>query len=263
MFLLNLFLLRLWLGSRLGRGSATASSSMEPHFPSVHSFHAVIKYSHRHWFIFFQREKKKRLGSLCFPPTPTDFSLSPCSSYEAKKVLVCLFFVKTLIFVSGHWGKTENNCRVKLNFFFLFFPFLIAHPKQAQSQFLALNIHFQTSNKVRFQIKGGNLKGIKCPILHRFQLCFKAASGIQLPTPTPRLHPSKKKPLDHQRAACSALCLLPPAGNGCFVVFLHEIFCKVEQAEDAKGRTVPRLWWVHRLHYCQKILVEICIIWNF
>lgn len=140
-------------------------------------------------------------------------------------------------------GKLKTtDCRVKLNFFFLFFPFLIAHPKQAQSQFLALNIHFQTSNKVRFQIKGGNLKGIKCPILHRFQLCFKAASGIQLPTPAPRLHPSKKKPLDHQRAACSALCLLPPAGNGCFVVFLHEIFCKVEQAEDAKGRTVPRLW---------------------
>lgn len=104
-------------------------------------------------------------------------------------------------FLSKHWylfqvaeGKLKTTVGSSSISFSLSFLFLIAHPKQAQSQFVALNIHFQTSNKVRVQIKGGNLKDIKGPILHRFQpFFFKAASGIQLPTPrTPDSSPKKK-----------------------------------------------------------------------
>lgn len=126
MFLLNLFLLRLWLGSRVGPRLSSHSVLV---YGASFSICSLVSRSHQIQpqplvHLLSEREKKKkRLGSLCFPPTPTDFSLSPRSSYEAKKVLVRLFLVKALIFVSGRRGKTENDCWVKLNFFSLVFPF--------------------------------------------------------------------------------------------------------------------------------------------
>lgn len=124
MFLLNLFLLRLWLGSRVGPRLSSPGVLV---YGASFSICSLVSRSHQIQpqplvHLLSEREKKKK-DWVRFPPTPTDFSLLPRSSYEAKKVLVRLFLVKTLIFVSGRRGKTENDCWVKLNFFSLVFPF--------------------------------------------------------------------------------------------------------------------------------------------
>lgn len=176
MFLLNLFLLRLWLGSRVGPRLSSHSVLV---YGASFSICSLVSRSHQiqpqplvHLLSEREREKKKDWVRYVFLPRRPTSHYRLAARMKPRKFWCAYFSSKHWYLFQAAEGKLKTTVGSSSISFSLSFLFLIAHPKQARSQFVALNIHFQTSNKVRFQIKGGNLKDIKCPILHRFQLFF-------------------------------------------------------------------------------------------
>lgn len=183
---------------------------------------------------FRAREKKKDWVRYVFLPRRPTSHYRLAARMEPRKFWCAYFSSKHWYLFQAAEGKLKTTVGSSSISFPLSFLYLIAHPKQAQSQFVALNIHFQTSNKVRFQIKGGNLKDIKCPILHRFQLFFlRLPQEFNYPPPAPQTPPLKKR-----TSRSPESCMFSPViTSSCWKRLFFWVFTRDFLQSGASGKT--------------------------
>lgn len=194
------------------------------------------------------------IGLLCFmPPTLSNFSLLPCSSFKAP-----IFFLYFILFLSNHWyafqaTEAEKKTKsVQAHLFFFLCPvlllcFLIVNPRQSFQCLWCRKKQFHHSNKLRFELKK---RETSIPFYTIFLLCcfFRVPSGTQWPSLSPLLPNSCMF-----SAAFTAACW-------------QEMFCwacpqDLFLIQVRLFLTCSKL--TGRIAVWKKKLVEACITWNF